>query len=265
MNFDLATTPLVRLHNNVLYLPISTAEHGNALDAAAMEQSIAALNALDAGHIRAGAVVLCGLGKNFSVGGNVRDFAAADDVHQHILDVAQVVNGLVRRIEALDVPVIAAMQGWAAGAGLSLALAADITVGGPGTQCAFAYSAIGLSPDGGMSYFLPRVVGRVRAATLLLTSAKLTGSEAHAMGIISHWVDDDQVSAAATAVAEQLAAGPANSYASIKQSLRVAEEGSLEAVLRTERANIARNAVHPNGREGVRAFTEKRAPQFPQT
>ena len=263
MSFDLAALPLVRLTNQVLYLPVSTADNGNALDAEAMKQSIAALNAVDALELDARVVVLCGLGKNFSVGGNVRDFAAAEDVQQHILDVAHIAHALVRRVDALEIPVIAAMQGWAAGAGLSLSLAADITVGGPSTQCAFAYSAIGLSPDGGMSYFLPRVVGRVRAATLLLTSAKLSGTEARDMGIISHWVEDDNVNEAATALAEQLVAGPANSYASIKQSLRVAEEGTLESVLRTERVNIAANSIHANGREGVAAFVDKRAPRFP--
>lgn len=263
MAFDLSTLPLVRLTDEILYLPISTDANGNALDEEAMQQSIAALNALDSLEISAKVVVLCGLGKNFSVGGNVRGFAAAEDVHSHILDVAQVAHTLVRRIDALELPVIAAMSGWAAGAGLSLALAADFTVGGPGTKCAFAYSAIGLSPDGGMSYFLPRVVGRIRAATLLMTSAKLDGAEARDMGIISVWAEDDDVTAAADELARRLAAGPANSYRSIKQSLRVSEEGTLDAVLRTERYNIAANAAHPNGVEGVAAFTGKRAPQFP--
>lgn len=262
MPTDLSALPLVQFEEGILYLPVSTQENACALSNEAMEQSIEALNLVAIGKIDARVAVLVGLGKHFSVGGNVRGFAEAEDTEQHILDVAAIAHALVARVSALQIPVVAAMKGATAGAGLSLCLSADVVVGGNSSRLAFAYSAIGLSPDGGMSYFLPRVVGRTRAATLLLTSAQLSGEEARDMGIISHWVGDGDVDVAAAEFARTLAAGPHNSYASIKQSLAVAEEGSLDSVLRTERFNIARNSVTPNGREGVAAFTQKRAPKF---
>lgn len=258
----LESLPLVSLAGGVLTLPVSTTENAGALADEALLQSAAALDALAAGRIEARVAVLVGLGKHFSVGGNVRAFHEAEDTAGLILDTARNANALVTRLAALEIPVVAAAKGAVAGGAIGLCLSADIVVGGTWTGFAFAYSALGLSPDCGISYFLPRIVGRQRAATLLITSAQLRGEEARDLGLLSRWVGDDDVEQEAFELAESLAHGPGNSYASIKHLLATAESGSLDAVLREERFLIAANSETENGREGVAAFVEKRRPEF---
>ncbi|WP_333619146.1 enoyl-CoA hydratase/isomerase family protein [Dietzia sp.] len=258
----LAGLPLVRIDSGVLVLPISTTENAGALSDEALQQSAAALDALGRGEVDAGAVLLVGLGKHFSVGGNVRGFHEAEDTEQTILDTAGYANSLVTRLAALEIPVVAAVKGAAAGGAIGFCLAADIAVGGEGTNLAFAYSAIGLSPDCGVSHFLPRVVGSTRAADLLLTSARISGEEAHSLGILSRNVGAEDVEAAAMEIARGLASGPRDSYASIKALLAAAWTGPLDASLRAERFAISKNSVSADGREGVAAFVERRAPRF---
>ena len=134
MTFDLTSTPLVTLDAGVLTLPISLEGAGNSLDAGAMEQNVTALTALRDGELEAGAVLLVGLGKNFCAGGNVAGFAAAEDRSAHVHELAELLHYMVRLLDEQRVPVVAAVKGWAAGAGLSLALGSDVIVGGPGTR-----------------------------------------------------------------------------------------------------------------------------------
>lgn len=261
MTFDLADTPLVTLEDGVLTLPISQDRKGNSLDADAVAQSAAALGALDAGELDAGAVLLVGLGKNFCAGGDVAGFAAADDRGDHVRDLADLLHGVIRRLDEATVPVIAAVAGWAAGAGLSLALAADFSLGGPDTRLLAAYPGIGLSPDGGMSWRLPRAVGQPAARAFILGNEPLDGQRAHHMGMLTTYVEGD-VTVAARELATRLAAGPGAAYAAAKDLLRRSEGATLSQQLDAERDSIAALAVHPDGIEGVDAFVAKRTPDF---
>ena len=261
--FDLSTTPLVELSDGVLTVPVSLAAAGNALDAGAVAQARAVIEALAEGSLEAGAVLLVGGGRNFCAGGNVAGFAAADDRAAHIRELADLLHGLMRALDRLEVPVVAAVTGWAAGAGLSLVLASDVAVGGPGTTLLAAYPGIGLTPDGGMSWRLPRVVGPVIARTFLLTNEPMDGRRAYQLGVLSRFEEDDAaVAGSARALAEKLAAGPREAMAGAKRLLRASGAADLDSQLDAERDSIAALAVSADGVEGVDAFVAKRPPRF---
>lgn len=261
MTFDLADTPLVTLSEGVLTLPISLEGKGNSLDSDAVDQASVALRALLAGDIEAGAVLLVGLGANFCAGGNVPGFAAAPDRAEHVRELADRLHAVVRQLDELPVPIVAAVAGWAAGAGASLVLAADFSVGGPDTRLLAAYPGIGLSPDGGMSWRLPRAIGQGAARAFIIGNEPMDGARAYQLGLLTTFVEGD-VREAARELAVRLAAGPRESHAAAKALLRTSESATLAEQLDAERDSIARLAVSPDGVEGVDAFVSKRTPEF---
>lgn len=261
MTFALTSAPLVTLEDGVLTLPISLDGKGNTLDADAIAQSGVALGALLAGEIDAGAVLLVGLGKNFCAGGNVAGFASAQDRSEHVRELADLLHSVVRQLDEVPVPVVAAVVGWAAGAGLSLALAADFSVGGPDTRLLAAYPGIGLSPDGGMSWRLPRAIGQNAARAFIIGNESVDGDRAYRMGMITTFVESG-VREAARELAARLAGGPSEAFAATKELLRRSENATLAQQLDAERDSIATLSVHPDGIEGVDAFVDKRTPKF---
>ncbi|PXX64127.1 2-(1,2-epoxy-1,2-dihydrophenyl)acetyl-CoA isomerase [Nocardia tenerifensis] len=246
--------------DGVLQITIATAANGTSMDFNAIVAGTAALRSLGADI---GAVLLTGTGANFCAGGNVRGFAAADDRAAHIYGLATDLHHFVRALDATTVPVVVGVQGWAAGAGMSLVCAADIALGGPGTKLRPAYPGIGLSPDGGMSWTLPRIVGLGRAREILLTDAILDAEEAVRLGILSKLVTaDEDVRTEALNLARTLAAGPRTTYSSIKTLLAQSLSSPLSDQLDRERDAIAAAANGATGREGVDAFVQKRAPNY---
>jgi 2-(1,2-epoxy-1,2-dihydrophenyl)acetyl-CoA isomerase len=159
-------------------------------------------------------------------------------------------------------PVVAAVNGWAAGAGMALAACADITVAAESARFRSAYSAIGLSPDCGLTWTLPRLVGRARAADLILTNRPVGAAEAAAIGLAARVVADDSLLADAQALAAELASGPAGAFERIRKLLDASDRSTLADQLDAEAASIAACADHPEGRAGVAAFTAGRRPVF---
>ncbi|NUS94996.1 MAG: enoyl-CoA hydratase/isomerase family protein, partial [Nocardia sp.] len=158
---------------------------------------------------------------------------------------------------------VAAVHGWAAGAGMSLVCAADIAVGGPGTRMRPAYPGVGLSPDGGMSWTLPRLVGAAKAREILLTDAVLDAAEAQRLGILARLAESDEtVRDEARALARALARGPRASYTSIRTLLSRSATATLSEQLDAERDAMGAAAGSPTGREGVDAFLAKRTPDY---
>ncbi|MGW4844616.1 enoyl-CoA hydratase/isomerase family protein [Nocardia brasiliensis] len=254
-----AQTGYVSTVDGVLQITIATAANGTSMDFGGIVAGTAALRSLGAD---VGAVLLTSSGANFCAGGNVRGFAAADDRAAHIYGLATDLHHFVRALDATAVPVVAGVHGWAAGAGMSLVCAADIALGGPGTKLRPAYPGIGLSPDGGMSWTLPRIVGLGRAREILLTDAVLDADEAVRLGILSRLVADEDVQSAALDLARGLAAGPRSTHASIKTLLAQSTSSTLSDQLDREREAIAAAADGPTGREGVDAFVAKRKPEY---
>lgn len=252
----------VHLDGDVLRIAIATAGNGTALDFDCIAEGTVALRALADGEIEAGAILLVGEGANFCAGGNVRDFASAPDRAGYVLDIANRLHDFVRLLAAAPVPVVAAVQGWAAGAGMSLVCAVDVAIGGPATKLRAAYPGIGFTPDGGMSWNLPRIVGTRKARELILTDSVVDADEAVRLGILTRLVADDDVKAEAQKVAEGFASGPRSSYAGIKALLARSGESTLSDQLDAEARTISAAVDGPTGREGVDAFVAKRRPDF---
>lgn len=251
--------PYVERIGRVLRCTVSTAAAGSSLDGDGLAQAAQALAALDEDT---GAVLLVGRGPSFCTGGNVKAFAGAGEPGEFVGAVARSFHTFVLALTEAPVPVVAAVHGWAAGAGMSIACAADLTVGGPGTNFRPAYPTIGFSPDGGMSWTLPRMIGAARARDVLLTDRVITGREAHELGLLSRLVADDEIAESSLELATTLAEGPTGALGAIKQLLRDGQYRELAEHLDAEADSIAARANSPEGREGVRAFAERRAAAF---
>ncbi|HEY1702779.1 MAG TPA: enoyl-CoA hydratase-related protein [Trebonia sp.] len=243
----------------LLTITLDRPEHSNAFDMATASRLRDVVGLIDDA---VGCVLLRGAGKNFSVGGDVRAFAAAPDPGEFLGELATVIHEAVVGLASAPAPVVAAVHGWAAGAGMSLAAAADITLAGESARFRTAYTAIGLSPDCGLTWTLPRLVGRAKAADLLLTNRPVGAAEADGIGLIARVVPDDSLGAEAEALATGLASGPAAALGGIKKLLDAGDRATLKDQLDAEAASIAACAAHPEGRAGVAAFLAGREPAF---
>lgn len=211
---------------------------------------------------RTGAILLVSEGASFCTGGDVRGFASAPDRGAFVRELATSFHRFLTALVECPVPVVAGVQGWAAGAGMSIVCVTDLAVAGRSTRLRPAYPGIGFSPDGGMSWTLPRIVGAGRARQILLTDQVLDADTAHAAGLVTAVVDDADVLAEAEHVAHRLAHGPTAALGRIKGLLAAAPGNTLAAQLELEAAAISASAAGPEGAEGLAAFVEKRPPRF---
>lgn len=256
------STGHVELLDGVLHITVATDAAGTSLDGNAMVAGADALHALNSGELAAGSVLLVGSGKNFCAGGNVRAFASAPERGAYVRTLADAFHRFVLELAAATVPVVAGVQGWAAGAGMSLVCHADVAIGGRATKLRPAYPGIGFTPDGGLTWTLPRIVGPARARDILLNDSILNGEEAVRLGILSRLVGDDIIGSEAERLARTLAAGPTQAFRGTKELLQNSETNTLAEQLEAEAASISAAADGPTGREGVDAFVEKRRPDF---
>jgi 2-(1,2-epoxy-1,2-dihydrophenyl)acetyl-CoA isomerase len=252
---------LVRDDGAVRTITLARPEVGNALDIpmcrALMEAAIAADE--DDG-VRC--VLLTGEGKLFCAGGDVAGFSGAGErLPAYLKEITAYVHAAVLRLVRMEKPVVVALNGAAAGAGVGLAILGDVVLADPRASFALAYSGIGLSPDGGTTWLLPRLVGLRRAQELCLLNRRVPAAEAAAMGLVTRVVDGD-VAAEALAVARELAAGATVALGVTRRLLLESGSASLETQLDAESRAIAGLARTADGREGVAAFVARRAPQF---
>ena len=247
--------------DGVGHLTLARPDRGNAIDLA-MARELAAVTAAWSVDRSVRCVLLTGAGATFCVGGDLKAFAAEPDLPTHLLEVTDPFHAAVSRLARMDAPVVAAVQGSAAGGGLSLALAADVVLAAASSRFVVAYTAIGLTPDGSGSWMLPRLVGLRRALELTLTNRPVPAEEAAALGLVTRVVADADLPAEAEAVARALAAGPTGALGAAKRLLRDALDRDLEAQLAAEAASLAAAAGSPDGREGIRAFLDKRAARY---
>jgi 2-(1,2-epoxy-1,2-dihydrophenyl)acetyl-CoA isomerase len=208
-------------------------------------------------------VLIRGNGKNFCVGGDVKHFATlGDGITPALRELADLLHESVLNVHALTVPVVVAVHGNAAGAGMSLALLGDICLAAQSARFRLAYTAIGLSPDGGSSWMLPRLVGPRIAADLALTNRMLDADEAQRIGIVSRVVDDDALQGEAEALVQQLADGPTGAFAATKRLLATSPMATFAEQLEQESISISTRAGEPEGQEGIAAFVAKRTPKY---
>jgi len=207
-------------------------------------------------------LVITGEGRGFCAGQDLGE----RDVNAGPLDLGEAperyYNPLARRIAALRVPVVCAVNGVAAGAGVNIALGCDIVIAKKSARFASAFGAIGLVPDAGGSWYLPRLMGQARALAFTLLNETLSAEQAECYGMIWKAVEDDSFDAEVAAVVDKLAAAPTFALASAKAAIRGGWQRTLDAALDNERDLQRLCGQSGDYREGVSAFKEKRRPEF---
>jgi 2-(1,2-epoxy-1,2-dihydrophenyl)acetyl-CoA isomerase len=210
-------------------------------------------------------VVLTGSGRFFCVGGDIDLFAAAgDDAETMVLALAHSFHAGMLRLATMDKPLVVAVNGPAAGAGFSLAIVGDIVIAAQSAHFTAAYSAVGLTPDGGATWWLPRLIGMRQAQEMILTNCRVPADEALSLGLVTRVVPDEDLEAAAREIAASFAAGPVRALGKCKALLLSSADNTLAAHLDAEAAAIATASSGAEGREGVAAFVEKRTAAYPK-
>jgi 2-(1,2-epoxy-1,2-dihydrophenyl)acetyl-CoA isomerase len=254
---------LVSLDAGVLTLTLNRPEKLNAFNPE-MHQALRAGLERAADETEVRAVLLTGSGRGFCAGQDLaeRDVSAGAAPIDLSVSLGSHYNPLVRRLRALPKPIVCAVNGVAAGAGANIAFACDLVLAARSARFVQAFSRIGLIPDSGGTYFLPRLAGTARAMGLALLAESLSAEQAQQWGLIWKAVDDERLAAEAAALARRLAGGPTKGYGLLKQALYASSGNSLDAQLDLER-DLQRDAgLSDDYREGVSAFKEKREPKF---
>lgn len=257
----------LEISRGVATLTLNRPERLNSFTVAMHGEVRAALDAIRADRaVRC--LVLTGAGRGFCAGQDLSDRAVAPAGSENAapLDLGESIENhykpLVLALHQLPLPVIAAVNGVAAGAGANIALACDLVYAARSASFIQSFAKIGLVPDSGGTWILPRLVGSARAMGLALLGDKLGAEQAEAWGLIWKCVDDAELMPTVRAVAEQLASGPTRGYARTKQAIRAATGLTIEASLDLERDFQRELGRSRDYREGVAAFMEKRAPKF---
>jgi 2-(1,2-epoxy-1,2-dihydrophenyl)acetyl-CoA isomerase len=255
---------LVRRDGAVLWLTLNRPETLNAVTAELREQLIRELDAASADP-EARAVVLTGAGRGFCSGADLRPSGGGRGPRVPG-DVARVLRtGVQRMIAAVldcEKPVLAAVNGTAAGVGVHLALACDLVLAAEGAGFVEAFVRRGLVPDGGGAYLLPRLVGPQRAKELMFFGDALPAAEAERLGLVNRVVAAEELQKTAQEWAERLAAGPTRALALTKQLVNASLESDRAAAFAAEATAQEINMTTADAPEGVRAFVERRAPRF---
>ena len=232
----------------------------NSFTAAMHEELKGALNEIADARV----IILTGAGRGFCAGQDLNDRAVTSG--DHPVDLGMTVetawNPLVRKITSLPQPVIARVNGVAAGAGANIALACDLVVAARSAKFIQSFSAIGLIPDSGGTWALPRLVGQARAMGLALTGEPLSAEKAEEWGLIWKCVDDEALDTEVDAIARKLASLPPLGLAAIKEMIRASWSHTLDQELNHQRDAMRRLGFSEDYREGVAAFLEKRQPNF---
>jgi 2-(1,2-epoxy-1,2-dihydrophenyl)acetyl-CoA isomerase len=252
---------LFEVRDNVAHVTLNRPKASNALDLEMAKQLMAVALRCEADrNVRA--VLLTGAGKSFCAGGDVKVFLAQKELPAYLREITSYLHLAISRFARLDAPVIAAVQGSAAGGGFSLAISCDLVIAADSATFLMAYSKIGMAPDGGSTYFLPRLVGMKRAMELALTNRVLSAREACEWGIVTEVVPQENLESRAEELARSLAQGPTGAFGSAKRLLHGGWNQTLETQMELESRAIAEAGGTADGQEGIKAFVEKRKAKF---
>jgi len=252
----------VETRGAVALVTLNRPDSGNALNLQmAMDLLAAAMACARNSAVRA--VVLSGAGRHFCFGGDLRAMVARDSSGvDYVRELTTYLHAAISNFVRMDAPVIAAVNGTAAGAGVGLAAMADLALCARGSKFNLAYTNVGLTPDAGTSFLLPRTLGMKRTMELLLLNRTLTAQQALEWGLVNEVVSDEQLIGRALGMAEQLAHGASAAFGATKR-LIAHSLGAFESQMVLEGETIAAQAAGADAAEGIGAFLDKRRPHFP--
>lgn len=246
----------------VAVVTLSRPDTGNAINREMAADLLGAAIACEQ-DARIRCVLLRSSGKLFCGGGDLGDFdAAGDKVAESLAEVATLLHAAVSTFVRMDKPVVTAVQGFAAGAGFSLAVLGDIVIASEAAKFLLAYSGVGLCPDGGTSWLLPRLVGLRKAQELVLLNPRINAQEALDLGLVTRMVSPEKLDDEAKKIAEALSMGPTRAFARSRALLWASSEAAIDTQLSREARAISLCVSESDGREGIAAFRAGRAPQF---
>ena len=252
---------LWEVRNGVGHIILNQPDQGNVISTPMAHALTAVVQ--QASRAEIGAVLISASGKQFCVGGDIREFVQnREQLPALIEELLSALNPVMQTLVTLPVPVISAIQGNIGGGGLGLGLCADLVLASSKVFLRGGYSAIGLSPDLGSSYYLSRRAGAERAKYLLMSNRPISAQDALRMGIFDELHEPEQLMPEAIKLAEELAAGATNALAHIKKLCDNAHGHVLAQHLQEEKLAITDCSRHANSREGVNAFLEKRPAAF---
>ena len=257
---------ITNVSDGVATLTMNRPERMNAMTSNMMEAMLFHLQDYE-NDDSVGCIVVRGVGRAFSSGGDVKGQAirlsetAPIDPQSRIADLRRRMQ-VSQLLHDIGKPTIAMLNGVAAGAGFSLALACDLRIACRSARMTSAFAKVGLSGDYGGSYFLTKLAGPARARELYFTSAILTSSQMMEYGLANRVVDDDRLEEETMALARSLASGPRVAWRYMKRNLNVSEKGTLAELLDCEAEGMILSGLTEDRKEAVKAFTEKRAPVF---
>lgn len=202
-------------------------------------------------------VLLTGDGARFCAGGDVASMAASQDPAAYLLELAEELDGVLQRLGQMEKPVVAAVQGAAAGAALAVVLTADVVVSGAGTKFLTAYAGVGLTLDCGLSWLLPRAVGQQRALELALTGRVLSAAEAREWGLVTTVVEDAELEASAAELARRLATAPPFALGQARRLIRSSWTATRAEAGADEARTISQAVVTPEARRLVAKFAAR--------
>jgi 2-(1,2-epoxy-1,2-dihydrophenyl)acetyl-CoA isomerase len=230
-------------------------EHSNSFDLPAAHDMVHAVAAVSTDEVRA--VTLTALGKRFCAGGDVTSFLESDDPAAHLHDLASVLEGALRRLAELTKPVVVGVRGAVAGAGLGVMLSADVIVASSRTKFVMAYPGIGLTPDCGVSYLVPRAIGQQRALDFALTGRVLDADEALAWGLVTRVVEDDALETTVDEMARTWADTAPAALGHARRLIRSSWDRGPSEQADDESATIAALVTRDEAQRLVKAFTNR--------
>lgn len=259
------TSPiLLQIQDHIATLCFNRPEQANVLDgstsACFAERVEQIVQAQSEGRVRA--VLLTANGPHFCAGGDIRAFAASDNMAALLERGIPRLHAAIHRLSTLPAPVVSAVQGSLGGGGIGIALCADLVLASTSMKLRGGYSAIGLSPDVGVSWALTRLVGPMRAKQILLTNEAWDAQRCLSAGLVAEVHADDALLSRAQALVRALAQGASGSFARIKTLIDQAGNNSLHQQLALEHLAMVASGASAEAREGALAFTHKRAPHF---
>lgn len=256
------TEVLLTRNAGIARITLNRPEAGNAFNQPMAEALLAsALEVANDPEVRV--VTLTGAGRMFCVGGDVGDFAAnADRIAEFLARLAGTLHQALAQFAAMKKPLVTLVNGPAAGAGMSLAIGGDIVLAAPEAHFTAAYGGIGLTPDGGMTWTLPRLVGMRQAQDIIVTNRRVKADEAQALGLVTRITDEGRLEAEGAALASDLASRAVGAMGQARWLIQTGMTEGFVAQMDRELQSITAAGESAEGREGVQAFLDRRKPDF---